>query len=109
MIHVALASAYASEAEARAALGDPGNYAPDYARFAASEAPYLGVWRMPEPHRTAVHVFTDVAPRDLLDAGWIVGISDCLCPGEFPHPEGGMQPGAAAAEHQARLASGETT
>jgi hypothetical protein len=28
--------------------------------------------------------------------------ADCLCPGEVPHPERGMQPGAAAAEHSRR-------
>lgn len=33
---------------------------------------------------------------------------DCLCPGEIPHPERGMQPGAAA-DHHARPAEAETT
>lgn len=70
MIHVALVSAYPTEAEGRAALADPSNYAPEYARFAASNAPYLGIWRMPVPERTTVHVFTDAAAEDLEAAGW---------------------------------------
>lgn len=32
--------------------------------------------------------------------------ADCLCPGEVPHPESGMRPGAAADHHPARLAAG---
>jgi hypothetical protein len=104
MIHVALASTYATEAEARVALGDKANYAPDYARFAASSAPYLGIWRMPEPYGAVVHVFADIASEELEAIGWIRGaIPDCLCAGEIPHPERGMQPGAGAAHH-ARLA-----
>lgn len=100
MIHVALASTYATEAEARAALSDENNYAPLVRRFAGSGAPYLGVWRMPEPYRTAVHVFADITAEDLGAMGWIRGdVPDCLCPGEIPHPERGLQPGVAASHH----------
>jgi hypothetical protein len=71
MMHVALASAYPTEADARAALRDKGNYAPEVRAFAGSDAPYLGIWLMPEPYRTAVHVFTD-APAEYLEAtGWM--------------------------------------
>jgi hypothetical protein len=70
VIHVALVSAYPAEAQARAALADPANYAPEYARHAASDAPYLGVWRMPVPERTRVHVFADTTAEDLEAIGW---------------------------------------
>lgn len=70
MIHVALASAYATEAEARAALTDPTNYAPDYARYAASNAPYLGIWTMAAPQNNEVHVFTDLPVEELEAQGW---------------------------------------
>lgn len=67
MINVALISAHPTEAEARAALADPGNYAPDYARFAASDAPYLGVWRLPSG--AVVHVFTEMTAEQLTESG----------------------------------------
>jgi hypothetical protein len=70
VIHVALVSAYPTEAEARAALADPANYAPEYARHEASDAPYLGVWRMPLPEQTRVHVFADITAEELAATGW---------------------------------------
>jgi hypothetical protein len=70
VIQAVLVSAYPTEAEARAALTDPANYAPEYARQAASDAPYLGVWHMPLPEQTRVHVFADITAEDLEAIGW---------------------------------------
>lgn len=56
MIHVALVSAHPTEAEARALIG--------------TGAPYLGIWRMPVPEQTPVHVFTDTTAEQLEAAGW---------------------------------------
>jgi hypothetical protein len=97
-IHVALVGAFPTEAEAR-----------DELSCGLGDLPtYRGIWRLPEPYGGIVHVFTDVEPRQLVTAGWAPppNSADCLCPGEIPHPERGMQPGAAA-DHHARLA-GET-
>lgn len=61
MIHAALTSAHATEAEARTALFPM----PD-------DTPYLGVWHAPTYERPEVHVFSDdVDADDLLRAGWI--------------------------------------
>jgi hypothetical protein len=70
VIHVALVSAYPTEAEARAALSDGNNYAPGYRAFAGSDAPYLGVWRLAEPYGAEVHVFTALAADQLEAHGW---------------------------------------
>lgn len=57
-IHVALVSAYPTEADARQEL-DTG------------EA-YLGIWRCPTPERPEVHVFSDdVTAADLDREGWM--------------------------------------
>lgn len=58
MIHVALVSAYPTEAEARAAFTPP------------TEAPYRGIWRVPEPYGGRVHMFAEETPDQLHDAGW---------------------------------------
>lgn len=60
MIHAALVSAYPTEAEARAAFTPP------------TEAPYRGVWRVPEPYGGRVHMFADLTDTDdqFEDAGW---------------------------------------
>lgn len=106
MIHVALASVYPTETEARAALTNPANYAPDYARYAAGDAPYHGIWTMPSG--AIVHLFTDHDTELLTADGWTrTQGADCHCPGEWPHPERGKQPGAAA--HRENAAGQPTT
>jgi hypothetical protein len=70
VIHVALTSACPTEAAARAALRDGRNYAAEYAGFAGTDAPYLGIWRMPEPYRNVLHVFADCTAADLEAHGW---------------------------------------
>jgi hypothetical protein len=66
MIHVALVSAYPSEAEARAAVGT------DLTHLAATgtDVPYRGIWSLPSYERTLVHVFTADTADELLAAGW---------------------------------------
>ena len=59
--HVALASAYPTEATARAAAED----LPD-----GLVGEYRGLWRIPVPERTIVHLFTDKNPTDLTALGW---------------------------------------
>lgn len=56
MIDVALVSARPTETEARALIG--------------TDAPYLGIWRLPVPEHTRVHVFTDTTAEQLEAAGW---------------------------------------
>lgn len=51
-------SAYPTEADARAVLPESG------------QAPYLGIWLMPEPWRTPVHVFSDLEPEWFQAEGW---------------------------------------
>lgn len=70
MIHVALTSAYPTEVAAREALRSGDNYAADYATFAGTDAPYLGIWRMPEPYSNVLHVFADCTAADLEALGW---------------------------------------
>ena len=57
MIIVALVSTYPTEAEARVVLTDP-------------DVPYLGIWRLPVPEHTRVHVFTDTTAEHLEAIGW---------------------------------------
>ncbi len=59
-LHVALVSAYLTEAEARAALA--GN-------LSAEPAEYRGVWRMPTPYGSLVHLFSDDGAEDLAAQG----------------------------------------
>lgn len=74
MIHVALVSAYLTEAEARAGIA------------AATHAPvaveYRGIWRMPEPFGSIVHLFTDRDTEVLTVDGWDL-VSSAL-PGDAP-------------------------
>lgn len=58
-VHVALASTYPTETDARNALGD-----------SADGAPYHGIWTMPTPYGGTVHVFTHETPDRLETAGW---------------------------------------
>lgn len=61
MIHVALTSAYTTEADARRGLVTM----PD-------DTPYLGVWHAPTHERPEVHVFSEEADTDdLAHANWI--------------------------------------
>lgn len=62
-IHVALVSAYPTEAEARAAI--VAGLQP-----LTSDTPYLGIWTMPPPYGGRVHVFADETAERLEDAGW---------------------------------------
>lgn len=99
-VHVALAAAFPTEAEAR-----------DELTCGLGDMPtYRGVWQLPQPYGAVVHVFTDAEPERLEAAGWAWAVNhpDCLCPGEIPHPERGMQPGAAA-DHQARRPAEQST
>jgi hypothetical protein len=57
-IHVALVSAYPTEAKARAVIDVPDG------------APYHGTWTMPLPYGGRVHVFGDADPERLEAAGW---------------------------------------
>jgi hypothetical protein len=57
VIHVALASAYATEADARAATGP-------------ALEPYRGIWVHPTPQRPRVHVFADLTDAELEARGW---------------------------------------
>jgi len=67
VIRVALAEVYPSESQARAAIqvetGQP-----------VTET-YCGLWSVPLPERTLVHLFTDVAPDVLATNGWRLGRS----------------------------------
>lgn len=68
MIHVALVSAYPTEASARAGIAE------DLHVVALGEfrgAKYRGIWRLPEPYGGRVHVFGDETPERLESAGWI--------------------------------------
>lgn len=59
-IHVALISAYPTEADARRTLGVP------------DDMPYLGEWVAPSFERPEVHAFSDDGDvDDLQRAGWI--------------------------------------
>jgi len=69
-MHVALVSVHPTEADARAALGDPNNYAPGYAHRPGPDSAYLGIWRMPEPYGHLVHVFTDLTFAELEGMNW---------------------------------------
>lgn len=60
MIHVVLASAHPTEDKARAAL-DPN---------LTTGTAYLGVWAMPVPEQTRVHVFATVTAEQLTAIGW---------------------------------------
>jgi hypothetical protein len=57
-VHVALASTYPTEKDARAAID------------ANTDTPYLGIWTMPLPYGGTVHVFTNANPDRLETAGW---------------------------------------
>jgi hypothetical protein len=65
VIHVALASTHPTEADARAAAGAGTNLQPLY-----TDTPYLGIWHLPGPDRTRVHVFSDHPAEMLTRAGW---------------------------------------
>ena len=77
MIHVALASAYPTEAAAREAI----------AELPSSEpiGEYRGFWRLPEPYNSVVHLFSDEATEDLTSRGWTL-VSSAL-PGDAPWTE----------------------
>lgn len=55
-VSVALEDAYPSKTQARDELG--------------TSAPYLGVWRLPEPYGGVVHVFGWMEIGQLTDLGW---------------------------------------
>lgn len=61
-IHVALANAYPTEADARAAAISENP--------TAAHTPYLGIWTMPLPYGGTVHVFTHAPAERLEAAGW---------------------------------------
>lgn len=67
MIHVALVSAYPTEAAARAGIAEELHIVA-LGEFRGSK--YLGVWHTPEPAPAAVHVFGEVDPARLRLAGW---------------------------------------
>ena len=60
---VAVAEIYPTEADARHALAT--ELAPGIELGA-----YLGLWRMPIPEATVVHLFTDAEEDWLIDSGW---------------------------------------
>jgi hypothetical protein len=64
VIHVALVSAYPTEAEARESVGRIPS------PLADADAPYLGVWLTPVPYRSAVHVFGVRTTEEFEAAGW---------------------------------------
>lgn len=63
MIHVALVSAHPTEAEARAEIVA-------HLQPLTENTPYLGIWRMPPPYGSAVHVFGQRDDLGLAAAGW---------------------------------------
>lgn len=67
MIHVALVSAYPTEAQARAGIAEELHV---IALGQFRGAKYLGVWTMPLPYGGRVHVFGDETADQLHDAGW---------------------------------------
>lgn len=62
MIHVALVSAYPTEADARTQI--VAGLQP------LEDTPYLGIWTMPLPYGGRVHVFADETADRLEAAGW---------------------------------------
>jgi hypothetical protein len=61
-LHLALVSAYPTETEARAAIADD---------LHVVGCPYLGIWTMPLPYDSRVHVFSDAADVGRLERdGW---------------------------------------
>lgn len=67
MIHVALVSAYPTEAEARAAIAEELHVV---ALGAFRGTTYRGIWTMPLPYCGRVHVFTNLDPARLESDGW---------------------------------------
>lgn len=59
-VHIALTAAYPTEAQARREL-----------TCGLDDMPtYRGIWQLPEPYGSIVHVFTDANPARLQAAGW---------------------------------------
>lgn len=67
MIHVALVSAYPTEAKARMGIAEELHV---IALGQFRGARYLGVWTMPLPYGGVVHVFSNRQPAQLEAAGW---------------------------------------
>jgi hypothetical protein len=67
VIHTALVSAFPTESEARAAIGEELHV---IALGQFRGAKYLGIWTMPLPYGGRVHVFADETPERLEAAGW---------------------------------------
>lgn len=67
MIHVALVSAYPTEAEACAAIAE-GLHTIALGEFRGT--PYRGIWIHPTPEHPHVHVFSRAPAERLEAAGW---------------------------------------
>jgi hypothetical protein len=67
VIHVALASTYGTEAEARTAIADD-LHVVALGQFRGCH--YLGVWTMPPPFGSRVHLFSDRPTQLFETAGW---------------------------------------
>ena len=72
MIHIALVSAYPTEAAARAGLASGG--------VGEITEQYRGIWRAPRPYVGICHLFSDDATEKLNRAGWTL-VSSAL-PGD---------------------------
>jgi hypothetical protein len=63
MPYLALLEAYPTVYEARRSLVERDDMPAD--------VPYVGIWEVPLPERTRVHVFTAHTSEQLLSGGWV--------------------------------------
>jgi hypothetical protein len=75
VIHVALVSAYPTEAAARTGIAADRKCDEPFPE-------YRGIWRLPEPYGGLVHLFSDDTTEALAAQGWAL-VSSAL-PGDAP-------------------------